>query len=257
MERAELVQALRDRFESDGFLGASVLPVTIPANRPFRAGAAATGRVLHRVPMEEAEIERRRLALQVIDDGEVKGCTQCGLAETRNKTAFGVGAPNARIMFIGEAPGHDEDMQGEPFVGQAGQLLTKMIEAGMGLKRADVYICNILKCRPPNNRNPAPDEIMACKNYLWRQIELVRPEVIVALGAPAAQTLLNTRDGIGRLRSQWHEFYPSGTLGVGDMIPLMPTYHPAYLLRMPAEKNKAWADLKMVMTRLDLPIPKR
>lgn len=249
MERADLVQALKDRFESDGFLGAASLPVVIPS--------AAPRPVLHRVAMSDEEVERRRVALQVIDEGEVKGCTKCGLAETRHHTAFGVGAPNARIMFVGEAPGHDEDMQGEPFVGKAGQLLTKMIEAGMGLKRSDVYICNILKCRPPNNRNPAPDEVLACKDYLWRQIDIVQPEVIIALGAPAAQTLLQTRDGIGRLRSRWHDFYPSGTLGVGDPIPLMPTYHPAYLLRTPGEKNKAWTDLKMVMARLDLPVPQR
>lgn len=237
---------MKDRFESDAFFGAASLPI-FGEPEP----------VVHRVPMSDDEIERRQVALRVIDDSEVKGCTQCGLAETRTKTAFGVGAPNARIMFVGEAPGHDEDVQGEPFVGKAGQLLTKMIEAGMGLKRSDVYICNILKCRPPNNRNPAPDEVLACRNYLWRQIEIVQPEVIIALGAPAAQTLLNTREGIGRLRSEWHDFYPSGTTGVGDPIPLMPTYHPAYLLRSPDEKNKAWADLKLVMARLGLPVPSR
>lgn len=247
MERSEILQALRDRFESDAFFGAAVLPVAI----------RQSGEVAQRAPMDAREIERRRLALQVIDDDEVKGCTKCGLAETRTRTAFGDGAPNARIMFVGEAPGHDEDVQGVPFVGNAGQLLTKMIEAGMGLKRSEVYICNILKCRPPNNRNPAPDEVMACRNYLWRQIEIVQPEVIIALGAPAAQTLLNTRDGIGRLRAQWHDFYLSGTIGIGEPIPLMPTYHPAYLLRAPGEKKKAWSDLKMVLARLGLPIPKR
>lgn len=252
MDRSELVQALTDRFEADAFFGASVLPISLATQSGERA---TVGPVVHRVTMDAAEIERRRVALNVIDESEVRGCTNCGLAETRTKTAFGVGAPNARIMFVGEAPGHDEDVQGEPFVGRAGQLLTKMIEAGMGLKRSDVYICNILKCRPPNNRNPAPDETRACKNYLWRQIEIVRPEVIVALGAPAAQTLLNTRDGIGRLRSQWHAFSPGDD--AAESIPLMPTYHPAYLLRSPEEKNKAWADLKMVMARLGLPLPAR
>ncbi len=254
MERSELVQALTDRLEADAFFGASVLPISLSTQS---GEGAPAGPVVHRVTMDAAEIERRQVALDVIDESEVRGCTNCGLAETRTKTAFGVGAPNARIMFVGEAPGQDEDMQGEPFVGRAGQLLTKMIEAGMGLKRSDVYICNILKCRPPNNRNPAPDETLACRNYLWRQIEIVQPEVIVALGAPAAQTLLNTRDGIGRLRSQWHAFSPSGAVGADDSIPLMPTYHPAYLLRSPDEKNKAWADLKMVMARLGLPLPAR
>jgi DNA polymerase len=160
-------------------------------------------------------------------------------------------------MFIGEAPGHDEDVSGEPFVGRAGQLLTDMIQKGMGLRREDVYICNVLKCRPPNNRTPASDEITACKDYLLRQIQIISPEVIVALGAPAAQTLLGTREGIGRLRSRWHDFYPSGTALVGEPIPIMPTYHPAYLLRDPNEKGKAWADLKLVMARLGLPIPAR
>jgi DNA polymerase len=160
-------------------------------------------------------------------------------------------------MFLGEAPGADEDTSGIPFVGRAGQLLTDMIQKGMGLKRDDVYICNILKCRPPGNRTPATDEIASCKGYLWRQIEIIQPEVIIALGAPAAQTLLNTREGIGRLRSRWHDFYVSGMSTVGEPIPVMPTFHPAYLLRSPEEKSKAWADLKLVMARLNIPIPTR
>lgn len=170
---------------------------------------------------------------------------------------FGVGSPAARIMFIGEAPGHDEDVSGEPFVGRAGQLLTDMIQKGMGLKREEVYIANVLKCRPPNNRTPATDEIAACKDYLLRQIDIIKPEVIIALGAPAAQTLLNTRDGIGKLRGQWHDFHVSGTSMIGEPIPVMPTFHPAYLLRDPTQKGKAWADLKMVMARLGIPIPQR
>jgi DNA polymerase len=160
-------------------------------------------------------------------------------------------------MFVGEGPGADEDATGIPFVGRAGELLTKMIEAGMGLKRDDVYICNVVKCRPPGNRTPAPDEIAMCKGYLLRQIEIIRPEVIVALGAPAAQTLLGTREGINRLRGQWHEFHVSGTALVGEPIPLMPTFHPAYLLRSPQEKGKSWADLKMVMAHLRLPVAEK
>ncbi|MBN2562145.1 MAG: uracil-DNA glycosylase [Phycisphaerae bacterium] len=192
-----------------------------------------------------------------MDADEVKPCTRCGLATTRTKTVFGQGSPTARIVFVGEAPGHDEDVSGEAFVGRAGRLLTDMIQKGMGLRREDVYICNVLKCRPPNNRTPALDEIAACKDYLYRQLEIIHPEVIIALGAPAAQTLLGTRDGIGRLRGHFHDFYPGGSALMGDAIPLMPTYHPAYLLRSPGEKAKAWVDLKTVMARLGIPIPTR
>ena len=210
-----------------------------------------------RQPISAEEAANRRIQLDLIDNKEVKGCTRCGLSATRTKTVFGIGSPTARIVFVGEAPGHDEDVSGEPFVGRAGQLLTDMIEKGMGLRREEVYICNVLKCRPPENRTPATDEIAACRDYLWRQLEIIRPEVIIALGAPAAQTLLGTKEGIGALRGRFHDFYPSGTALVGDPIPLMPTYHPAYLLRSPGEKGKAWADLKMVMALLGIPIPKR
>lgn len=246
----ELCRAMRDRFEADAILGADVLPVRIGA-KPTAPPA------LTRPAVSDEEKRERTVQLSVIDDNEVKGCTKCGLSATRTKTVFGVGSPAARIMFIGEAPGHDEDMSGEPFVGRAGQLLTDMIQKGMGLQREDVYICNVLKCRPPNNRTPASDEIASCKDYLLRQIQIVNPEVIIALGAPAAQTLLGTREGIGRLRSRWHEFYPSGTALVGAPIQVMPTYHPAYLLRDPGEKGKAWDDLKLVMARLGIPIPAR
>lgn len=239
--------ALRNRFEADAILGADVLPIRIGVKPAVPA----------RPPISAGDLRERTLQLTVIDDNEVKGCVKCGLSATRTKTVFGVGSPAARIMFIGEAPGHDEDVSGEPFVGRAGQLLTDMIQKGMGLRREDVYICNVLKCRPPNNRTPASDEIAACKDYLLRQIQIVSPEVIIALGAPAAQTLLGTREGIGRLRSHWHEFYPSGTALVGAPISVMPTYHPAYLLRDPGEKGKAWEDLKLVMTRLGIPIPAR
>ncbi len=259
---ADIKRAMRDRLESDAFLGARALPVRIPE----RSGSAGHGPaeaprpsvpVRMRQAIDAEETQQRQLRLDVIDTDEVKGCTRCGLATTRTKTVFGIGSPAARIMFVGEGPGHDEDVSGIPFVGRAGELLTKMIEAGMGLKREDVYICNVIKCRPPQNRTPAHDEIASCKDYLWRQIEIIRPEVIVALGAPAAQTLLNTREGIGLLRGQWHDCYPSGSALVGEPIPLLPTFHPAYLLRSPGEKKKAWEDLKMVMARLGLPVPQR
>ncbi len=242
--KTDIAKALRCRFEADALLGARALPVRIPGP----VGPPVVG-------AEEAK--RRAAQLDSIDNEEVKGWTRGGLSATRTKTVFGVGSPTARIVFVGEAPGHDEDVSGEPFVGRAGRLLTDMIQKGMGLRREDVYICNVLKCRPPENRTPATDEIVACQEYLWRQIEIIRPEVIVALGAPAAQTLLGTREGIGRLRGRFHDFYPSGSTLIGDPIPLLPTYHPAYLLRSPAEKVKAWADLKMVMARLGIPIPGR
>jgi DNA polymerase len=263
LDSSEIAAALRARFESDALLGARALPIRGPqaASMPRPAQpAVAEAPVVVSPPLpvpDPAEVEARRLRLAQIDEQEVRGCTRCGLHAGRTKTVFGTGSPAARIMFIGEAPGHDEDVSGEPFVGRAGQLLTAMIERGMGLRREDVYICNVIKCRPPENRTPASDEIAACRGYLWRQIEIIQPEVIIALGAPAAQTLLNTREGIGRLRSRWHDFYPSGTAMVGDPIPVMPTYHPAYLLRDPGEKAKAWADLKLVMGRLGIPVPAR
>ena len=177
---------------------------------------------------------------------ELGECTRCKLHKTRTNIVFGVGNPEARLMFVGEAPGEDEDLQGFPFVGKAGQLLTKMIEA-MGLRRDDVYICNTVKCRPPNNRNPEPDELLACEPFLKGQLGAVKPEAIVTLGKFAAQSLLRESTPITRLRGQWREY---------EGIPVMPTFHPAYLLRSPAEKGKVWDDLKQVMKKLGLPAPK-
>lgn len=187
--------------------------------------------------------------------GEVNQCRQCGLGSSRTNTVPGEGNPNARIMFVGEAPGADEDAQGRPFVGRAGQLLDKIIEA-CGLKRSDVFICNILKCRPPGNRDPRAEEIISCLPYLQRQIEIIDPEIIVALGAHAAKTLLNTTKPIGQLRGQFHEYYP----GIGKPpVKLMPTYHTAYLLRNYSQENrrKVWEDMKKVLTELGLPIPNK
>jgi uracil-DNA glycosylase len=179
---------------------------------------------------------------------EVAGCTKCRLCETRKQTVFADGSPGARIMFIGEAPGADEDAQGVPFVGRAGQLLTRMIEDGMGLPRSSVYIANVLKCRPPENRNPEPGEIAACRGYLERQIDLVKPEVLVALGKFAAHFLLETEEGITRLRGKWGSYRG---------IPVMPTLHPSYLLRQPAQKKEAWEDLLAVLARLGIDAPVR
>ena len=256
----EIARALRCRFESDALLGATALPVRIPqpvAGERQPAATATPGQAPARPTVSPEEAEQRGAQLELIDNDEVKTCAKCGLAATRTKTVFGVGSPAARIVFVGEAPGHDEDVSGEPFVGRAGKLLTDMIQKGMGLRRQDVYICNVLKCRPPENRTPATDEVVACRDFLWRQLEIIHPEVIIALGAPAAQLLLDTREGIGRLRGRFHEFYPSGSALIGDPVPLMPTYHPAYLLRSPGEKAKAWSDLKMVMARLGIPVPSR
>ncbi len=174
---------------------------------------------------------------------EVSACVTCRLCKTRKRTVFSDGSPEARIMFVGEAPGADEDAQGVPFVGRAGQLLTRMIEDGMGLPRSSVYIANVLKCRPPDNRNPEADEIASCRGYLERQIDLVKPEVIVALGKFAAQFLLETEEGIMRLRGKWGSYRG---------IPVMPTFHPSFLLRQPAQKKEAWEDLLAVLARLGI-----
>ncbi|MCK6457804.1 MAG: uracil-DNA glycosylase [Phycisphaerae bacterium] len=255
MSMNEVREALRTRFEADAILGATALPIVPPDAVPRSTGP--TGPVRASTTTDPDELRRRLATLQTLDETQVRGCRKCGLADGRTQTVFGQGSVAARIVFVGEAPGFEEDRTGQPFVGRAGELLTAMIERGMGLRRDDVYICNVIKCRPPNNRTPAPDEIAACCPYLFEQLRTIQPEVIVALGAPAAQTLLNTRESIGKLRGRFHDFYPSGSALVGDPVPLMPTFHPAYLLRSPWEKAKAWEDLKLVLTRLELPIPRK
>lgn len=175
------------------------------------------------------------------------GCTRCKLHKARTQIVFGVGNPKAELVFVGEGPGHDEDVQGEPFVGRAGKLLTQMIEA-MGLKRSDVYIANVVKCRPPENRLPEKDEIATCSPYLLRQLAAINPKVIVCLGACSAQTLLQTNQGISRFRGQFFDFHGGK---------LMATYHPAYLLRNPPAKADVWKDLQKVMAILGLEVKKR
>jgi DNA polymerase len=171
----------------------------------------------------------------------VLACTLCSeLTQTRKSVVFGDGYEKARLMFVGEAPGADEDRQGLPFVGKAGQLLTKMIEA-MGLKRQDVFIANILKCRPPENRTPLPTEVVNCKGYLEKQIDWIKPQIICALGSVAAQNLLNTTRSISSLRGSFHDY---------KGIKVVATFHPAYLLRNPDEKKKSWQDLKMIVQEL-------
>ena len=173
---------------------------------------------------------------------EVAGCRKCGLCETRTRTVFGVGDRNARWLVVGEAPGAEEDKQGEPFVGRAGGLLDSMLR-GIGLAREQVFIANVLKCRPPNNRDPAPAEVAQCLPYLERQIALLKPRIMLAVGRIAAQNLLATDTPIGKLRGHVHSFGAAG-------IPLVITYHPAYLLRSPTEKRKAWADLSYARREL-------
>jgi uracil-DNA glycosylase family 4 len=178
---------------------------------------------------------------------DIGDCTRCKLHKGRTKIVFGTGNPNADLMFVGEGPGRDEDLSGEPFVGRAGKLLTDMIKA-MGLQREDVYIANVVKCRPPENRLPEKDEITTCSPFLMRQIDTIKPKVICTLGSCSAQTLLQTAQGISKLRGEWFDF--RGTK-------LMPTYHPAYLLRNPAAKPEVWKDLQKVMAVLGLQPRKR
>jgi uracil-DNA glycosylase family 4 len=197
--------------------------------------------------------EDRAGALDAIrlDIGE---CTRCRLHKGRTNLVFGVGNPQAELMFIGEGPGADEDAQGLPFVGRAGQLLNNMI-AAMGLRRQDVYIANIVKCRPPQNRTPEKDECDTCSPFLMRQISVVRPKAIVALGATAAKNLLGLNDSMSNLRGRSYEFTPPGY--AGEAIALFVTYHPAFLLRDPRQKKEAWKDLQIVMRHLGLNAPQK
>jgi DNA polymerase len=209
----------------------------IPPRTPFPAPPAVSAATR---PADKAA------ALQVIRE-DLGECTRCALHKGRNKLVFADGSPNARLMFVGEGPGADEDAQGLPFVGRAGQLLNNMITA-MGLKREEVYIANIVKCRPPGNRTPEPEEANTCSPFLFRQIDVVRPDVIVALGATAATYLLGQRQPIAGLRGRVHSF--RGTR-------LIVTYHPAFLLRDPRQKKEAWADLQIAMKELGLKAPSR
>lgn len=172
-------------------------------------------------------------------------CERCRLSKGRTKLVFGEGNAEARLVVVGEAPGRDEDVQGRPFVGRAGQLLTKMLQNGMGMARQDVYICNVCKCRPPENRAPQADEMSTCEPFLKQQLAIIQPEAIIAMGNCAVKSLMKTTTGITRLRGRFTDY---------EGIPLMPTYHPAYLLRYPGKKSECWEDLKKVMNLLGLPV---
>ena len=191
-----------------------------------RAGSAAPG-----IPAQGGLAQVR---------SELGDCTRCGLHKTRKNIVFGQGPDTAKVMFIGEGPGQQEDIQGEPFVGPAGKLLDRML-AAVGLKRAEVYIANIVKCRPPNNRDPQPDEVEACRPFLEAQVKALAPSAICTLGRPAAQSMLDTNAPISALRGNWRDF---------DGVPLIPTFHPAYLLRQPERKKEAYRDLKALAKRL-------
>ena len=226
-----------------------------------RAGVTHLGKVpweeaaANHPPVEEAAQDRARTGQRSAATAataqevaalarEVAACTRCGeLARTRRQTVFGVGNPRARLVFCGEAPGADEDRQGEPFVGRAGKLLTDIIQKGMKLRRDDVYILNILRCRPPGNRNPSPDEAANCREYLDRTLEVIRPEFICCLGAVAAQNLLDTTAPIGKLRGKFHDY---------KGIKVICTYHPAYLLRNPNAKRSVWDDVQLLMAEMGI-----
>lgn len=237
--QADIVMSMQSESVRRAYLDALGIPVWEPRGK-YRV--SVTGFHVPANPAETVQAFVEPAANDPHDTGAmdweplaraVAGCTRCGLQATRTQTVFGVGKRSAQWLFIGEAPGADEDRQGEPFVGRAGQLLNAMIEA-IGLKREEVYIANVLKCRPPGNRDPQPNEVECCEPYLIRQIELIRPRLIVALGRHAAHNLLKTEAPLSRLRGQRLSY--RGT-------PLVATFHPAYLLRNPADKRRAWDDL--------------
>jgi DNA polymerase len=235
---AALAGALRAHVEHLAELGELGVPRrAVPAALPSAGRAEATPADLFAEPAVT-----RAATLEALREA-IGDCRRCKLAPHRTHLVFGVGNPHARLVFVGEGPGQEEDLQGEPFVGRAGQLLTEIITRGMRLRREDVYICNVVKCRPPGNRNPEPDEVAACEPFLRRQLELIGPEVIVALGKFAAQTLLQTKTPITKLRGRWADYHG---------IRLMPTFHPAYLLRNPGDKRLVWEDIQQVMRVLGL-----
>ncbi len=237
-EAGELIASLRAYLEDLRDSGVDGLPFVVPETTA--ASAAETGAV-----PAEARIARETLEEIRMELGE---CGRCQLGRGRTNLVFGVGNPHARLVFVGEAPGRDEDIKGEPFVGEAGQILTRLITR-MGLTREDVYICNVLKCRPPNNRDPQKDEIEQCGPFMLRQVKAIGPEVIVALGAFAAHTLLESSVAISKLRGKFHDYHG---------VPLMPTYHPSFLLRNRGNSQvywTVWEDMVQVLEKLGMPVP--
>ncbi len=225
-ELRETLAAARSQFEYLVDLGVENLNRCVPAENSGSQGLAANA-----AGQESLDAIRQDLG----------DCQRCGLAASRTQLVYGVGNPNARLVLVGEAPGREEDLRGEPFVGEAGRLLDRILLA-MGLQREEVYICNVLKCRPPNNRDPLPEEVATCEAFLNRQIAAIRPQVIVGLGRFAVHSLLKTRVPISQLRGEWQTYRG---------IPLMPTYHPAYLLRNPEGKREVWEDMKSVLRAMN------
>jgi len=250
----ELRQLARQHLEGLRLAGVEWLPLGPPVSIALAAPQVQVVRLppaTSESPAEpvgaELSLEQRRVALEVLSK-EVAGCLKCsGLISTRTRTVFADGQAGAELCLIGEAPGADEDKQGVPFVGAAGQLLNKIL-AACGLKREEVYICNVIKCRPPNNRTPRPDEVGNCRDFFVRQLELVRPKFLVALGGSAAKALLGTDQSIGKLRGKFHDYRG---------IPVMVTYHPSFLLphRSPEKKREVWEDMKRLMAKMGREIP--
>ncbi|MBN1765626.1 MAG: uracil-DNA glycosylase [Sedimentisphaerales bacterium] len=249
-----LARTLITQMETDLFLGGAWLPME-PVDKTPSPRTALTKKTssIKDMSNDKTDIvhEKRRRLAELAQT--VSQCKKCDLQASRINCVPGEGNPDARIVFVGEAPGESEDQQGRPFVGRAGQLLTNMIKA-MGLKRDEVFICNILKCRPPKNRDPQGHEIAACIDYLSQQLDIIEPEMIVALGAHAARTLLNTNSSIGQLRGRVHEYLPHP---LAQPVKLVATYHPAYVLRYYTKENRmcVWQDMQKVLQALGLPIP--
>ena len=242
------MRILKQHVQTDRMLGVGAVPMGEAKVVAAGPGGLAQGRVAdHSAVLPVMDREQKIAALRALDEREVRGCKKCVLCEGRIQTVFGEGDPDAPVMFVGEGPGQSEDERGRPFVGRSGDLLDRQIQA-MGFQRSQVYIANVVKCRPPNNRTPLAGEVDACWDYLRRQIEIIRPRVIITLGGPAAKLVLGIKEGITRVRGTWHE-YP----GVSPAVPVMPTFHPAYLLRRYTKENRAkvWSDLKTALKRLD------
>jgi len=239
-EFLDIVTQVRAHLEYQRALGVSVVETASPSAIAVHPAVKPTVKV-----QEQSELHKPAAALagglSAVRD-ELGDCTRCKLCKGRKTIVFGEGDPGAVLVFVGEGPGQEEDQQGRPFVGAAGQLLTDIIVKGMKLDREDVYICNIVKCRPPDNRNPEPDEIEACEPFLIKQLQAIRPKMIVALGNVAVKTLLKTKEGITKLRGTWKTY---------QGIPLMPTFHPAYLLRNPSDKKLVWEDIKKVLAEME------
>jgi DNA polymerase len=241
-EFLDIVAQVKAHLEYRRALGVSFVEMTsVGTSRTAAPGASKVSPAKAVSSSAEQPVVSHTGGLAVVRE-ELGDCIRCKLYKGRKNIVFGEGNPNAALVFVGEGPGQEEDLQGRPFVGAAGQLLTDIIVKGMQLKREDVYICNIVKCRPPGNRNPEPDEVEACEPFLIKQLRAINPQIIIGLGNVAVKTLLKTKEGITSLRGNWKTY---------QGIPLMPTFHPAYLLRTPSDKKLVWDDIKKVIAELE------